>query len=78
MQTLYHLKGDYMDILMIAELLPVTHHIRYVPSVLALRDIVPLDRNVVYAGNVICHNSILRVSPKNILKVRYRDENTKG
>jgi hypothetical protein len=33
--------------------LPITQHIRYAPSVLALRDISPCGRNVVYAGNVI-------------------------
>lgn len=35
----------------------LTQHIRYAPSVLALRDIASLGRNVVYAGNVKALNN---------------------
>jgi len=35
----------------------ITRHIRYAPLVLALRDIAPYGRNVVYAGNVIRHRA---------------------
>ena len=35
-----------------ARYMQITQHIRYAPSVLALRDIAPFGRNVVYAGNV--------------------------
>jgi len=37
--------------------LHITQHIRYAPSVLALRDIAPLARNVEYAENII-RNSV--------------------